>query len=153
TTNAGGAVFSDENLTLVQTLIDGNQADRVGAIVANGNLTIKKSVISGNTASIGVGGVYFYGIASPTTNFTLTVKSSTISGNTSVSSTGGGLFLYGGGATISKSVISGNTAFKYGGGIYAASGVDELTITECEVRANRAKQESGPGYGGGIYTQ
>src|SRR5262249_1252743 len=149
TSGAGGAIFCEENLTLIRDVIDDNRAERVGAVVAGGNLTIKKSLITGNRSLTNVGAVYFYGIASPTASFTLTVKGSPISGNTTVNGSGGGLFLYGGYASVTNSVISGNTASNYGGGVYASPQVKALTVSGCTVSGNRATNESNS-FGGGI---
>ena len=145
--NSGGAIFSNENLTLIQDVIDGNQAIAAGGISAGGNLTIKKSTISGNTATAtpttatDAGGVYFAGT-------TLTVKGSTISGNTATTGAGGGLYLYSGAATISKSLIAGNVAGGgSGGGIFAGSGVTSLTVTGSTLFANRSSIS-----GGGVHS-
>jgi len=135
----GGAILSNENLTLSQDVIDNNRASSGatgGVYSAFGDLTIKKSIVSGNTASTDAGGVYFYGVESALTTFTLTVKSSTISGNTAVNGKGGGLFANAGSANITKSVISGNNADR-GGGLYAYDKAKSLTISGSEIRANR----------------
>jgi len=149
---AGGAIFSRENLALVGDIIEGNQAANAGAISAGGNLTIKNSTISGNTASNSIGGVYFYGVASPTSVFTLTVQDSRISGNAAKAGEGGGVFLYGGNANVSKSVISSNIAAIGGGGIYASSIVKNLTIISSKIRGNQITEPSLSTFGGGILT-
>jgi hypothetical protein len=144
----GGAILSDENLTLDRDVINANQANATAAIDSVfGNLTIKNCTISGNTSTNGVGGVYFYGAASPTTGFTFTVTGSTISGNTALNGKGGGLFLYAGSTTITSSVITGNSATENGGGVYAYSQVSGLTIAKTTIAANRA---SGLANGGGL---
>jgi len=143
TTSAGGAILSDENLTLIQDVIDANQAAG-GAIVAYGKLTIKKSTISGNSSSSDSGGVFFGG------GGTLTVKKSVISDNSATGSgvRGGGLFVDSGTATVSNSVISGNTATG-GGGLFSNFAVNFLTITASTISGNRAVS----GSGGGLFSE
>src|SRR5262249_30662755 len=130
-TTSGGALFSNENPTLVRDVIDGNPARACGANAARGKLTLQKCTLSRNSATGNVGGVYFDGT-------TFTVVSSTISGNTASTGKGGGLYLYAGSCRISESVISGNTALKNGGGVYAYSSVTALTIANSTISGNQS---------------
>jgi len=141
----GGAISTNDNLTLTQDVLDDNLATKGGgAVFASANLTIKKCTITGNTASgtpVGGGGaVDFDGGA-----FTLT--GSTISGNTAAAQAGGLALFMGTTATITNSVISGNHAGTYGGGLYAGE-VFSLTITNSTISGNRSD-----GQGGGLFTQ
>jgi hypothetical protein len=138
--SGSGAILSNENLTLIRDVIDGNHANASGAIGASGTLTLKNCTVSGNTATGNVGGVYFDGT-------TFTMVSSTISGNTATTGKGGGLYLYSGSCAITKSIISGNTAGKNGGGVYAYPVVTALTIASTTISGN---QSFGTGNGGGV---
>ncbi len=112
------------------TIKDGNGENAIGGgIRANGNLTVKDSVITNNQAQRGGG------IAMLPTDKTLTVINSTVSNNISQSSIDNDAagILSNGAVNIVNSTISGNTHF--GGnngaaGIYAPSGlISNSTIT------------------------
>ena len=140
-----------------ETIIDGNQLDRVfsipalrrasisgvtirngsisglgGGIYNGGTLTVNTSTISGNRSNYG-GSVYNAG--------TLTVNQSTISGNNQSLFGGGGVYNFGT-LTLSQSTISGNRS-GYGGGIYN-NGL--LTVSNSTISQNGANTD-----GGGIY--
>ncbi len=104
--NQGGGIFNGGTLTVSNSTISGNTATGSGlggGIFNNGTLTVSNSTISGNTANGGNGG----GIA----NFgPLTVSNSTISGNILTNnSNGGGIYIGSGTATITNSIVAGNT--------------------------------------------
>jgi hypothetical protein len=122
------------------TLTGGDAADGGGAIQHGATLTIENSVITGNHG--GAGGIYSYGA--------LTVRNSTISGNHGVVGGGiaGGFFAGGtGGMVIIDSVISGNTATYFGGGIkYDPASFTEgagLTISRTTISNNHAALDGG----------
>jgi predicted outer membrane repeat protein len=126
----GGAILSNENLTLVGVVIDQNRATDGGAIYVRGNLTIRNCSIFGNEAGTSGGGIYFDGDV-------LTVERSTLSGN-KAAHYGGGLFVKAGTAAIRNSVLSGNTAAFSAGGLYAGPQVTDLTIESTGITDNRA---------------
>ena len=129
-----------------------------GAILCQGggDLTIADSIITGNSAMAHGGGIYFQPNA--TERPPMVITNTTISGNSSnIDRTGGG---NGGGissngtgfATITRSTISGNTAFTApsvpggagkGGGIFS---LRRLTMDNCTVSGNSAESD-----GGGIF--
>lgn len=165
----GGGIYSEGNLTLVDSTISGNSAISRGggifggygsgsiAIIGStisgnfskyngggiahryGTLTITQSTISGNTANGTGGGIDFRGY-----NAILTVTESTISGNSSTNSSGGGVYLSGSNSTFTGSTISDNTARYDGGGIAARSGV--LHVVGSTISGNQTLN----GRGGGI---
>ncbi|GAF67660.1 unnamed protein product, partial [marine sediment metagenome] len=122
----GGAIFSQEHLSVIDSTILGNSAGSGGGIFANrGTTNITDSTISGNSAGGDGGGISAYAYFS---SFTLNITDSTISGN-SAGGDGGGISY----ATllctlnITDSTISGNSSGGWGGGIYAVNGTTNIT--------------------------
>jgi hypothetical protein len=118
-----------------------------GGGICCGNLSnplIENCVISNNTVigayvGDGGGGGIYCG------NGNTSVIGCTISGNTATTGSGGGIACYSGGqVTISRCVITGNSANVAGGIVYVGS---DGTITDCVIAGNTATE-----YGGGIYT-
>ena len=91
TDGGGGGIFSRENLTVANSTITGNTAERSGGGVYNfyENLTVTNSTISGNTAERSGGGIFNYAFR----NGSLQVTNSTISDNTA-GADGGGIVIY-----------------------------------------------------------
>ncbi len=108
----GGGILNEgdgRKLTLNNSTVRGNTADRGGGIFNSGGSTLSatNSTISGNTARVG-GGMVIYGTA--------TLTNLTISGNTATGSSGGIGNL--GTAALTNVTISSNTAPPaFGGGI------------------------------------
>jgi hypothetical protein len=149
-----------------------NCVDMGGGAVLNihGVLTIKSSILSGNQTYSGVAnGAEFDqldGGAIESVGGILTIVDSTIEGNYAEGS-GGGIALHGGSASISHSMILGNSVIPgaifdgsffglIGGGIFVASG--EMTIDSSTISGNAAgiagaleQSYSVWGLGGGIY--
>jgi predicted outer membrane repeat protein len=125
-TDQGGAIRNFENLSIFETVVDGNSAIDGGGIYhftlnapggpQSGLLSVVDSTISNNLARVGVGRDPFGGY-------------------------GGGIFA-GGEVVITSSVIHDNTA-RRGGGIESTV---SLNITNSTISGNMA------GSGGGIYT-
>jgi hypothetical protein len=135
---SGGAIFSREQLEVVDSVITGNTAEWGGGIYNDtiGKLTVVDSQISGNDAFTSGGGIYNWG-------GTAFVFDSLISGNDSDFDGGGIQNANNGSTTISRSTISGNTAQRTGGGIFNADG--KVLVAESTLSGNTAD------FGGGIY--
>jgi hypothetical protein len=123
----GGAVFSKENLQVSRSAIDGNSAlGRGGGIgFTYGSLTLFDSTISSNSAERGGGingGINFLGGTQPALN----IVNSTISGNVAAV-LGGGVYAWHTNLSISHSTITGNvTQYRsdrpsWGGGVWVTS--------------------------------
>ncbi len=161
--DAGGAIFTRENLTITRTTITNNTAEFSaggGGIYkadSSSKLTVVESTVSGNQAintSRAGGGIYLY-------QGSAEIIDSTISGNSGEASSnggGGGISQYSGTLLITGSTISGNTATNFsenysqtGGGIW--SDFLSLTIRNSTIVNNTAIAGSGgpiTAYGGGI---
>jgi hypothetical protein len=130
TSDAGGAILTQESLSVSSSTITGNSASSGGGIRTFGysNLTVIGSTISGNRAAYG-GGIHAHD---------LTVTRSTISGNMA-GTVGGGIVAYT--ATISFSTISGNSTVGFtSGGIHASGG---LTLISSTITGNSSTGGSG----------
>ncbi len=145
----GGGIFNRENLTVTNSTISGNTADRGGGLYTYGGyyIQVTDSTISGNTADRG-GGLYFaYRDAAPI--YAATVTNSTISSNTAAED-GGGILNSGAKLQVNNSTISGNIAANRGGGIYngivyefSTGYPSSVTVTNSTISGNTADQGSG----------
>ncbi len=126
------------------TIVDGGALDRVFHVI--GAITVQMTAVTvRNGSAIGVAlGANGGGILSNDSG-TLTLNSSTISGNTAARY-GGGIWNVGI-LTLNSSSVSGNTAASDGGGIYHGGGI--LTLNSSTVSGN----SGAGGSGGGIYSQ
>ena len=124
---SGAGIYNVGNMTVVNSIVNNNQALIVGFFPPNGGgisndggtLTIQNTTISENSvAASGWGG----GVSN---TGSLTAISSTIRGNTA--SAGGGIA--GGGATIINCTINGNSAVFEGGGIFGGGTISNSTIS------------------------
>jgi predicted outer membrane repeat protein len=126
------------------SIVHGNAGGFGGGIYSAESLTLKNVVVSGSTANEG-GGVAVKG--STTGGIKAGIGNSLITANLA-GVYGGGLYLDNlASVTISKTTVSGNTAFgNRGGGIYAEinSSGKGIAITGCNVSGNSAS------YGGGL---
>lgn len=101
---SGGALASAGIATLTDCTLSGNVCGTQGGGVYNapiGQLIMERCTLVGNTAGQFGGGIENTG--------TLTLRHCTVSGN-GATNVGGGLDNYGGAATISHSILSGNSA-------------------------------------------
>jgi len=138
----GGAIFTNEDLTITDSLLDGNTAAGSGGAVAalfgnSNSLTIRDTTISNNSAS-GGGGVSFYSQGN------VDISNTTFSSNQATGGNGGGIQLEEGGTAIIDNVIATqNTATGTGGGIF----IDDIvtTINATTISGNTANR------GGGAY--
>ncbi|MEL6107605.1 MAG: choice-of-anchor Q domain-containing protein, partial [Planctomycetota bacterium] len=130
-TNAGGGIFSRENLTLRGMHLTGNAAQGGGGLFCGwGSLAVVTDVIdstiSGNAAAVGAG------IQCPGE---LSVLQTTVSGN-HAERRGGGI-AFGQNLRVDHSTITENTAVDQGGGIEFLAN-DVATINHSIVAANEA---------------
>ncbi len=110
----GGAIFNSGGLTVVESVITGNQANANGGGIYAGayvDTVIQESTVSGNTANSG-GGIFG--------NY-VTVQDSTVSGNRAKFGGGLGTSCCYGRITVENSVFSGNHSESFGGGAINAS--------------------------------
>lgn len=136
--NWGGAVYNRGDLTIEDSTLSGNLADRGGAIVNHSSSTgarlrLLRSTLSGNAAMIAGGGIYNLGVPGGTA--TVEMENVTLSGNIAAAG-GGGLYneSQGGNATaeIRYATFGINTSSDKvgGGGIHttASGGVSTVTL-------------------------
>ena len=131
----GGAIYTRENLTLLDSILSGNSARYNGGGLYNdgGRVTVQNSTLSGNSADNG-GGLY-------NNSGSMTVQNSTLSGNL-VTFNGGGLFNnIGASMTVQNSTISGNSASD-GGGLYNNLNAT-MTVQNSTVSGNSATFNGG----------
>jgi CSLREA domain-containing protein len=149
---SGGGISARGDLTIINSTINGNTSDISslgGGIYFKGfTLTISNSTINGNTAGASGGGIY-------AECRQMTITDSKISGNQSngVSARGGGIYISitGGlapSATISDTIVSGNSATSSGGGIFLPDIYDQLNLSNTIISGNTSGYEGGGVYGG-----
>lgn|GEM_PF-809571 len=169
----GGGIYTGSNstLTIINSFITGNSSEVVGGgiLCLGENPIIKHCLISENSAREDGGGIYFSvfsagGIISNCAIIENTADSSgggircyfaspnidscNISYNSAIGGYGGGLNLGGSSdPSISRCIISHNTAYMKGGGIYAYS-ESHPQIDNCIISSNSATVD---GWGGGAY--
>ena len=142
----GGAIFSTENLTLVNSLITGNSVGQGGGVYARldygGQLMVNNTAFTYNIAGTKGGGLYVL-----VNDGTATITGSSFANNASGS--------YGGGAyiktsstastTISGSSFTDNTATMQGGGLYLRNNDGTVSITSSTFSDNEAYDNDGGG--------
>ncbi len=136
--STGGGVYSaGGTVEVVGRTVSGNSALSDGgglAVLSSGAMVVSSSVIDGNHAGRG-GGIYVWG------GSTLTLSDSTLSNNTAGS--GAGLHSSGSTIDVSRSTVSENAAYQFGGGFYV-SGIGQVsTIRESAVSGNSATYAAG----------
>jgi hypothetical protein len=130
----GGGMFNNGsgNATLINCSISGNTNNSNyggGGIYNDGTIALTASTITGNYSVANGGGIYInYGPA--------TLTNCTISGNSAAGS-GGGLQFYSGMVTINSCTVTGNSSGSYGGGFYAETN-STATLTNTIVAGNSA---------------
>lgn len=139
----GGAIYNDAStVSLTNSNVTNNTVYQGGALysTSSGTVSVSDCTISNNVASNGGGGFF-------TSNNTVTLKDTTISGNESTAGHGGGLYISSASSTLtfnmSQTLISGNTAKLFGGGIYVAGSVSVVEITNSTVTVNSATSGAG----------
>ena len=105
--NSGGAIFSAENLSILESTISGNFATSFlssggggGVFARNGRVAIHRSIFESNSATR-PGGAF------TTENAIVTIEGSEIAGN--ASQDGGAVRVQGGSASLSRSIVTGNS--------------------------------------------
>ncbi|MCP4141119.1 MAG: sortase [Chloroflexi bacterium] len=146
-TEDGAGIYNEDGTVNIQnsSLINKNIAGDDGGGVFNrtGPLTVDASTISGNEAN-GTTEGNGGGIYNTDSDDVYIQNGSLITGN-SATDYGGGVFSTAGGKiSVDKSTISGNVADVSGGGIYLDN--DRLSVTSSTISGNRAVS------GGGIYS-
>ena len=152
---SGGGFENNGTLTVSDSTLSGNSAVQGGGIASLRLATVTGSILSSNSASFYGGGIYNEG--------TLTVSDSTVSGNSrggiknsfgtltisdsTLSGNSGGGINNLGLATVTGSILSGNTA-RLGGGISNLYG--STLILRNDTLANNQAQGGG---GGGLWNQ
>ena len=153
----GGETAGDlditEELTITgngqaNTILDGNQLDRVLDIHNEATVTIEQLTIQ-NGSTGGDGGGIRNG-TSQASGGSLTLRAVTLTGNTATggSSDGGGLYssTRGQTLTIENSTVSGNMAGREGGGVKSTARRSTVRLTNSTVSGNTAE------IGGGVYS-
>ncbi|MEM8943643.1 MAG: choice-of-anchor Q domain-containing protein [Planctomycetota bacterium] len=172
----GGAVFAQENLTILDSVFTGNTASETGGALfvdasattvgAASALTIQRSQFTLNQSTGDGGAIDVESDADADgSSVTVRIEDTTISGNSTTGSEGdgGGLYLdvesYGGTATteatLLRTVITGNAAGDKGGGLgtdmdvgFSSGGSTTLTILDSDISGNTATDD-----GGGVYLE
>ena len=152
--SGGGAIFSNDSLSISRSTITGNSVSDTNSEFKGGGLlggaTIRDSTVSGNSAPQG-GGIF--------SSSSVTVFRSTIAGNTA-SEVGGGIANIGGSLSINDSTLSGNTvsagAGNGGGAIYSDTNPDFTSnstgLINSTLSGNSAPQGGGIGNYNGLVT-
>jgi hypothetical protein len=162
--DGAGGIVNIGVLTLEDSQITGNFASNSdacsGGIANDGTLTLTNTTVSGNSCTgpyvNGVGGIsnggYVLAVDDTTSpSSMLTIKQSTIADNATPNKcpspgcqAAAGAILSDGPASVSETTVSGNSAFKRGGGFY---NYDTLTVTDSTISGNTAPG----GQGGAIF--
>lgn len=143
--SVGGAILSNENLTLNKTeFLFNSSAGRGGAIASTaGDTIIQSSKFTNNTATNEGGAISLY------TAGVGRVVGSIISGNKAGGTGGAGIYMLGGNNGgnfyVEKSTVSNNTSGGNGGGILVDTDDGTLTVVGSKVTGNSAST------GGGLY--
>ena len=144
---AGGAIFTSENLTLEDMNIHGNSAVGTGgAIFASGHLSLLRSTIENNTATDDGGGIHAKSGA---------IIDKSVFVNNHSDDEGGAIAGEGEGTEliITSSTLSGNTANGNGGAIHILDeNPTKFRVLHSTIYQNHADfDNNGSGSGGGIY--
>ncbi len=138
----GGAIYSEEDLTLKSATVTGNTATNYGGGIfayGYGTTTIQNTTISGNSSAVDGGGILAYGVGA------MTIQDSTIAGN-SANETGGGIVASSYGATtIQDSTICGNSAKVNAGGIGIQTADGSTTLIQNSTITGNTTQGTGGG--------
>jgi CSLREA domain-containing protein len=156
--SGGGIDNNGGTATVLDSTLNGNSANGIGGLVdgsggginntQSGTLTVTGCALSDNSATggnQGQGG----GICNTlgTVDITRSFLGDNTAGGSRIGGAGGGLYTFGGMATLTNSVLRGNTAgstFGSGGAVYSA--MTALTVTNCTLSGN-----STGGSGGGLF--
>ena len=145
---SGGAIASNEHLTIRDSVLSGNTATSAGGAIRQfaGDLTIANSILEDNSTERYTGGaVSFSG-----RNLSITdsvVRDNEVATLAGFDSSGGGVFFQSDGElTISSSTVSGNESQGDGGGLFARY-ASSAEITNSTFADNRTTDSAGDGAG------
>jgi CSLREA domain-containing protein len=144
----GGGILASDDLTLIDSVVTGNEAPGSGGGIASGPgdaVSLRRSVVSDNVAQVDGGGIVQISAGGAVPG-NLSISRSTIARNRALIGDGGGVFFKTGNvddSAIVDSTFARNRAGDDGGGIYADLGL--LTVNRVTVSHNRAA-----GTGGGL---
>jgi hypothetical protein len=129
-----GGILNQGMLSLVNSTLSGNTADRGAALYNSGTATLNSCTVSGSFADTG-GGIINSGM--------LTLNGSTIASNKCY--VNGGALLNNGTATLTQCTLSGNSAIDSngngtGGGVFSSG---TLQMTDCTLSRNTAYDGGG----------
>ena len=146
-TSYGGALRSNGNLTLTDSVVKDSQASYGGGIFNDGTMTIVNSSVINNVATVDGGGIY------NTTDAVLTINQSQIQENSSEGDLGGGGIYNGVNSelTINTSQIDSNQTDSDGGGIYNDAGAT-LNIESGSMNGNNSVEQGGAIFNRGTVT-
>ncbi len=139
-------IFETANLTVTNSLIEGNTAVAAGNVgggignAGNGTVTIQSSTVADNFVN-GVGG----GFGDENAAGTLVVVDSTFVGNSAVGN-GGGIEAAGRSTTVNDSTVTGNVSQGQGGGLAVTSAT--FTLNNTVVAGNQANSNGGMNFQG-----
>nr|WP_047817032.1 choice-of-anchor Q domain-containing protein [Rhodopirellula islandica] len=152
----GGGVFNDGGtLTIDSTSITGNAADGIsgsgGGVLNLGSLTVTDSTISGNVANRAGGGIEVTnGSTTSLTDVNLDGNNAGVSPAVAAPGNGGGLHVTDAGTvTISGGTVNNNVAASEGGGLWNGTGV--MTVTGTTISGNTASGDDADNGGGGLF--
>jgi hypothetical protein len=141
-TDVGGGIYNGDDATIVHSRITGNSARRDGGgIHSFGRLEVQLSTLSDNSTMRDGGGIRARG--------DVTIDSSTLARN-SAGRSGGGVWLEleDDIATIINATISGNASLAHGGGVWLSGLATPSRIAHSTVYENST---GAAGFGGGIF--
>ncbi|HEY3391182.1 MAG TPA: choice-of-anchor Q domain-containing protein, partial [Lacipirellulaceae bacterium] len=171
----GGAIWSNEHLTLVDSVISGNASAGFttqggGGIYSGygGDLTVIRSVIASNSSGLEGGGIrkrgrrlviedsriemnvafWVGGGVSAADGVTVEISRTSITANVTQASShrgGGGLFFYNATVAIRDSLISGNSSLFIGGGI-------DSSFTDLSMIGSTVSGNTSASHGGGLHS-
>lgn len=125
----GGGIFVQDNMQLLDSTIEGNQAS---------NIT--------NPGILGSGGGLYLKTSANSSGSLVNIERSTFNNN-SAEVDGGGLYVSSPNMAVGNSSFSRNTALRNGGGIYSESAFSRFPIKNSTIAYNTVQS----GNGGGIY--
>ena len=106
----GLLAFNETNVTIRESIISHNRADRGGGIFSVSSLTVENSTLYSNEGAEGGGAIYVSGGS-------LILHESTVHGNTAPGGGGGGIYLYQGSYLEASSVTIARNSSLFGPGI------------------------------------
>ncbi len=133
----GGGIYNEGDLTILGTTVRYNKATHYGAGIANlGSLTAQGLYVENNEGAINGGGVWNEGTLTMTDCY---VRRHTVTGSMADFPSGGGIYAHGT-MTLLRCTVHDNAA-EVGGGVYSTC--DNANITDCMIRGNTATRWGG----------